>query len=73
MQIQYFMEHFSRSFGSSQSQSLQITVNVLDQIVYHGVYVMRSQTQSHVCLCCHHVDFVITSQLHSNDARVMAS
>ena len=30
--IQYFMEHFLRSAGTSRGQSLQITVNVWDQI-----------------------------------------
>jgi len=32
--IQYFMEHFSRSVDSSRGQSLQITVNVWDQIAH---------------------------------------
>ena len=32
MQNPVFMEHFSRSVGSSRGQSLQITVNVWDQI-----------------------------------------
>ena len=51
--IQYFMEHFSRSVGSSRGQSLQITVNVWDQIA--RTVTLRSHGLKHralsACAC----------------------
>ncbi len=48
--IQYFMEHSSWSVELSWGQSLQITVNVWDQIAFRDPYVTWPQTLRIVCL-----------------------
>ncbi len=49
IKIQYFMEHFSRSVDSSGGQSLQITVNVWDQIA-HNVTLTSRGLNTETCL-----------------------